>query len=91
MQCYVYKSIKKQDHFLYLREEIESDNLPSELPDALMQLLGELALVLSFDLAPDRKLPNAEAQQVITQLQEQGYFLQMPNDDLHRSEEKFFN
>lgn len=91
MQCYVYKGEKKQDHFLYLNEEIEGDSLPAELPDALAQLLGELTLVLSFELTSERKLANADAEQVLSQLGEQGYFLQMPNDEMFNAEEHFFN
>lgn len=91
MQCYVYKGLKKQDHFLYLNEEIEDNIFPDELPEALGELLGELSLIVSFDLTPERKLPNANAEQIITQLNEQGYFLQMPNDEMFNSEEQYCN
>lgn len=91
MQCYVYKGSNKEDHFLYLPKEFDQ-NAPSEaLPQALLELLGELALVVNFDLDEDRKLPNANAHDVLVALNESGYYIQMPRETMFSSEEIYFN
>ena len=74
MNCYVYRSNAKPGMYLYL---IEKDNF-TEVPDSLMQLLGEVIYSFEFDLSNDRKLVKAEAQEVLRIMSENGYFLQMP-------------
>jgi len=90
MQCYVYKGLNKQDHFLYLTSKLD-DAADAEFPAALLDLLGELEFVLEFDLTPERKLPNADTQAVLDQLEESGYFLQMPRDSMWQVEEQMFS
>jgi uncharacterized protein YcgL (UPF0745 family) len=87
MQVYVYKSEKQQDHFLYLGGEIADSNLP----EALTKMLGELSLVIEFELTKDRKLPQAEVQQVFSDIHEQGFYLQMPKRDMRAEEDRVFN
>jgi len=91
MYCYVYKGDKKEDHYLYLDCEFDADNLNAELPSAILKLMGELSLVLEFELALDRRLPQAEAQQVISDIQSQGFYLQMPKKDMRAEEDRLFN
>ncbi len=74
MNCYVYRSNAKPGMYLYL---IEKDNF-TEVPDSLMQLLGDVIYSFEFDLSKDRKLVKAEAQEVLRIMSENGYFLQMP-------------
>lgn len=90
MNCFVYKGTKKQDHFLYLHQQIGSAD-SAELPQALLDLLGELEFVIEFDLSPDRKLPNADSASVIAQLKDKGYFLQMPKESMWQAEEQLFS
>jgi len=80
----------KQDHFLYLTSKLD-DAADAEFPAALLDLLGELEFVLEFDLTPERKLPNADTQAVLDQLEESGYFLQMPRDSMWQVEEQMFS
>lgn len=74
MNCFVYRSERKQGMFLYL---VEKDDF-SKVPESLLNLLGETAFSFEFDLSRDRKLVRAEAQEVIRNMRENGYFLQMP-------------
>jgi uncharacterized protein YcgL (UPF0745 family) len=90
MNCFVYKGSKKQDHFLYLDQQLE-ELADGSLPNALVDLLGELEFVLEFDLTSNRKLPNADAQAVIDDIQSKGFFLQMPRESMWQLEEQFFN
>lgn len=81
MKCYVYKSLKKEETFLYLGEK-DHFNL---LPDGLLTLFGKPSFVLEFELTPDRVLAQADAKQVMADLHEHGYYLQFPPQDLKRS------
>ena len=74
MNCTVYKSFKQFDYFLY----VLSDADISQLPQGLLDLLGELHKVIELELHPQRKLAQADVVEVIRQIKEKGYFLQMP-------------
>lgn len=77
MHCVIYKGRKKADTYLYLEREGDF----SRVPAALLELLGELELVLQLELTPQRTLAQADAEQVRRLLREQGYYLQMPPRD----------
>lgn len=91
MQCYVYKGNKKEDHFLFMPQKLDTQNLPKELPVTLLEMLGELALVVDFDLVETRKLPNADVTEVIAALNDRGFYIQMPKDEMYDDEEIYFN
>ena len=74
MDCFVYRSQKKSGMYLYLSKKDDF----TDVPEALMKLLGELTFSFEFDLSEDRKLVREESQEVIRIMQESGYFLQMP-------------
>ncbi|MFT5571885.1 MAG: hypothetical protein ACI9FR_000806 [Cryomorphaceae bacterium] len=91
MNCYVYKGDKKEDFYLYLNHEFDLEVLPSDFPKAILGLMGELKLVIEFELDHDRKLQQAEAAQVISDIQQQGFYLQMPKKDMRALEDQFFS
>ena len=74
MKCYVYKSLKKPETYLYLGKKGGFD----ALPDKMMDLFGKPQLVLEFELVEGRALAHADSAQVMTELNEQGYYLQIP-------------
>lgn len=74
MQCVVYKSLRQFDYFLFVSK---SDGL-SRVPDALKTLLGDLHEVTEFELHARRKLAQADVNEVMAQIEVEGYFLQMP-------------
>jgi uncharacterized protein YcgL (UPF0745 family) len=74
MQCSVYKSHRQSDYFLFVSRE---EGL-SRLPDGLKRLLGRLEKVMDLELHPRRLLAQADARQVMRQIAECGYYLQMP-------------
>lgn len=77
MDCFVYKSVRKSDTYIFLREEEGFD----VLPDALAEQLGELAFVISLQLSPERKLAREDVNAVMRNLREQGFHLQLPLPD----------
>ncbi len=74
MQCYVYKSLKKYDTYLYI---IKKDDF-SGVPDALMKLFGPNTFIMEFDISQREKLGREDISTVQDNLSRQGYHLQMP-------------
>ena len=87
MLCYVYKGDKRDDHYLYLDRAIED----AEVPNGLLSMLGNLTKVIQFNLNPDRQLPQADPVQVMRDISEQGFYLQMPKKDMLAEEAQYFN
>ena len=80
IKCAVYRSNKKDLTYLYLPEKDEEDF--SVVPEALRNMLGMLEYVMSFNLTEDRTLAQEDPVVVLKQIQDQGWFLQMPKQDL---------
>ena len=74
MQCFIYKSLKKDYLYLYITKQDDF----SKVPDALLEHLGKLQFVMEMDLTPERKLAREDAGKVIESLKEQGFFVQLP-------------
>ena len=78
MLAYVYKSLRKPDAYLYLRER-DAFGL---VPESLRAPLGALEFVLEVALTPGRKLARADAEVVRRNLATLGYYLQSPDSVL---------
>lgn len=74
MITHIYKSLRKPDAYLYLREK----DAFGIVPDSVRSPLGELSFVMSLELSPERKLARADAAVVHSNLIERGYYLQVP-------------
>ena len=74
MQCFVYKSLKKDELYLYVGRKDDF----SAVPDALFKSLGRLAFVMELQLSPERKLARENVEKVMDSLKGKGFFLQMP-------------
>jgi len=74
MKCFVYKSSKKSDAYIYLCSKNEFEIIPKQLLDHF----GTPEFALEFDLDENRKLAFVDAKQVLAILEEQGYYLQLP-------------
>ena len=74
MRCYVYRSLKKRNSYLYLLKI----NDFSPLPEALVQLFGEPEFAFVFELIEQRLLAQADSKIVLKALKEQGFYLQLP-------------
>ena len=77
MKCAVYRSNKKDLTYLYLPETEDM----SKVPASLLKLISPVERVLEFDLTAERKLAQENAVDVLKQLKEQGWFLQMPREE----------
>ncbi len=74
MQCSIYKSRRKQDTYLYLAAKDDF----SCLPDNLLKLLGSTEHVMDLDLHPTRRLAQEDTTEVLNNLEQRGWHLQMP-------------
>ncbi|WP_439243615.1 YcgL domain-containing protein [Lonepinella sp. BR2474] len=74
MLCAIYKSKKKDGMYLYVEKRDKFD----AVPDSLRQLFGPPIFVMLFNLMGRQSLAQADKQDVLTQIQQQGYYLQMP-------------
>lgn len=76
MHVWVYKGDRKTDTYLYLTAHNRFDRVP----EALLSLLGNLSLVVDFDILARKRLAQADIETAVSQLREKGYFLQLPPD-----------
>ena len=75
MRCFVYKSLRKADTYVYLAQR---DGFAS-VPEPLRASLGTLDFALEFDLDADRKLARENAGVVRRNLETNGFHVQMPD------------
>jgi len=87
MQVYVYKGENRDDHYLFLDRKVAD----SQVPESLLTMLGELSLIVEFDLTTERKLPQADAEQVRSDILQNGFYLQMPKKDMRAEEDRVFS
>lgn len=74
MKCSVLRSNLKEFTYIYLLDGQEFE----ELPIALRNVFGEPETVMDLELTPERKLAYEDVKQVMKNLEEHGYHLQMP-------------
>lgn len=72
--CWIYRSPKQAEMYLYLGEKDAFDRLP----EAFFARFGSPELVMELELHPARKLARADAGRVLEGLAEKGFYLQMP-------------
>jgi len=74
MKCKIFKTKKRDEMYLYVRDNVEY----KDLPDNLLTLFGEPEHVMDLELSKDKPLAREDVLQVMANLQEQGFFLQLP-------------
>ncbi|MCZ6578741.1 MAG: YcgL domain-containing protein [Gammaproteobacteria bacterium] len=76
MLCYIYRSSRKIDTYLYL---VDKDDF-SILPEDLLKIFGDPEFSFSLVLGKDKKLAMEDAGDVLNNLESQGYHLQLQNE-----------
>ena len=74
MKCVVYKGNHKPDAYLFIQREGDF----SQVPESLLALMGTLQIVISLDLTADSTLAQARVEEVLQQLRDRGFYLQLP-------------
>jgi len=77
MRTWVYKGSRKANTYLFIDRQDDF----SRVPPVLLELMGEISLVIDLNLATREKLAQADINDVRQKLAEQGYFIQMPPGD----------
>ena len=74
VECDVYRSAKKEYLYLFVPADVGM----ASVPDELLAQFGEPEKVLSFTLTQERDLAKEDPVQVLQNLLQQGYHLQLP-------------
>ena len=74
LPCWVYRSTRVQDMYLYLAEEDGFD----PVPPALLARFGEPMLVIELVLSRERELAREDVNLVMANLRGRGFHLQIP-------------
>ena len=74
LTCWIYRSPRKDEMYLYLRTEDDFESVP----DALLSRFGTPVRVMELTLSPQRRLAREDVNQVLENLRSQGFHLQMP-------------
>lgn len=77
IKCEIYKSIRKEELYVYVAE----GRTPDELPKAVLDSVGLLTKVMDLELTPERSLAREDVAVVMQSLREKGFFVQMPPPD----------
>jgi len=74
LPCWIYRSPRKQEMYLYLGVEDDFTCVPAEL----LHRFGEPAKVMQLSLHAQRKLAREDVTKVMENLRTLGFHLQMP-------------
>ncbi|MCQ8104304.1 YcgL domain-containing protein [Methylomonas sp. SURF-2] len=74
MLCFIYKSLKKEELYLYMDKKDDF----SALPESLLNSFGSLQFVMELELSAVRKLAREDVVKVIASLESKGFYVQMP-------------
>ncbi len=74
MLCFIYKSLKRQDYYLYVSLKDDFSNVPN----TLIHHFGTPEFVMELEINAETKLASEDSENVLNQLSTQGFFLQLP-------------
>ena len=74
MLCAVYKSIRKQQTYLFVAKRDDF----SQVPTPLLEQFGPPELVSVLNITENTKMAMAEAEKVIKEVTSSGFYLQLP-------------
>lgn len=77
MQCYVYRSTRRTDTYVYLPRRDDF----SEVSEGLLRALGRLEFALEFELTPQRRLAREDPAIVLANIEAHGFHVQLPPPD----------
>ena len=72
--CYIYRSKKQLEMYLFLAEEDDFECIPEEV----LKALGQLEKAMELELTAESKLARSKPEEVIHNLKERGFHIQMP-------------
>ena len=82
MKCVIFRCSKKVEMYLYVPFKEDEEQLLADLPEGLDKLTGRLENVMELELTPERKLARVKVEDVLAALNEKGFYIQMPPNDI---------
>ena len=70
----IYKSNEVAETYLFVAQKEELERVP----EALLQKMGELIIVMEMDLHDEKQLLRVRGKAVLSAITAQGYYLQLP-------------
>lgn len=89
MKCHVYRSSVKEGLYVYVAASETDAGATGDgseppalaaLPEPVRRQLGRAELAMTLELGPDRKLGQENVAEVLANLAERGFHVQMPRD-----------
>ncbi|WP_392561679.1 YcgL domain-containing protein [Orbus sturtevantii] len=77
MLCYIYRSPKKENSYLYIAKENDFSNVP----DILMNVFGKPIFAMKVLLDGKRQFTAGTSQEIENKIKSDGFFLQMLQED----------
>jgi uncharacterized protein YcgL (UPF0745 family) len=74
VSCAIYKTVKRDGLYLYVKEQDEF----SDVPDEVMKQFPQPEHVFDLELSASRPLARADVLIVMKNLEAEGFYLQMP-------------
>jgi uncharacterized protein YcgL (UPF0745 family) len=74
MLCTIYRSLRKDETYLYLKK----GGAFSDLPETLRERFGEPVFVMHLPIGPDTRLARVDAKDLLDALEDPGFYLQLP-------------
>ena len=85
MQCFVYRSLRRENTYLFLAKKDSFD----VIPEPLLRVFGDPEFSFEFELNKDKNLVRENSMDVIKNIQERGFHLQMPAENKELLERQF--
>jgi len=82
VHCWIYRSDRKAETYIYLVKEDGKDAIPA----GLRTVLEPFAFVMELDLHAGRKLARADVTTVMEELSNRGFYLQIPPTEVEKLE-----
>lgn len=76
MKCYIYRSSRKPDIYIYLADKEDF----SKLPEDIISSLGIIKFAMELDLNAEKKLAKENPTAVMKNLKAHGFHIQLPDD-----------
>ena len=76
IECVVYKSLKKDETYIFIEKSASLSDLPAELAT----VLGKTEEVMTLSLTPEKKMARGTAAEIMLSIEKQGFHLQMPEN-----------
>lgn len=72
--CTIYRSSKEDELYLYVKRGTDLELIPEDL----LKRFGKTTEVMTIKLNSEKKLARVSSTQVLNDIEEKGYFIQLP-------------